>query len=56
MRREVHDCDGGVGQAQRPRQEAELLLTQLALVGLGAAAFALDIVSEVPAAPGVTGR
>lgn len=56
MRRELHDGDGGVGQAQRSRQETEILLAELAVVGLGAAALALDVVGEIAAASGVAGR
>lgn len=55
MRRELHDGDGGVGQAQRSWQETEILLAELAVVGLGAAALALDVVGEITAASGVAG-
>lgn len=56
VRREVHDGDGAVGQAQRSRQEAKVLLAELAAAGLGAATLAQDVVGEVAAAAGVDGR
>lgn len=54
--REVRDGDGAVGQAQRPRQEADVFLAQLAAAGLGAASLAQDVVGHVAPAAGVAGR